>query len=69
MMINTRITSRVFVRNEYVLIRPTILKLAVSFVPPMPTSVPVAKLEIPIARATEIVGTGDTIINENRIGD
>ncbi|WP_158260846.1 hypothetical protein [Staphylococcus kloosii] len=51
------------------MIRPTILKLAVSFVPPMPTSVPVAKLEIPIARANEIVGTGDTIINENRIGD
>ncbi|MBF7030087.1 hypothetical protein [Staphylococcus kloosii] len=51
------------------MIGPTIPKLAVSFVPPMPTSAPFAKLEIPIARATEIVGTGDTIINENRIGD
>lgn len=68
-MINTRLTSRVFVRNDYVLIGPTIPKLAVSFVPPMPTSAPFAKLEIPIARATAIVGTGDMIIHENRIGD
>jgi hypothetical protein len=46
MMINTGLTSRVFVRNDYVLIGPTIPKLAVSLVPPVPTSAPVAKLEI-----------------------